>query len=97
MSDLLPTAPTVGEIARRLSVPLHRVEYVIRSRGISPTARAGNIRVFSESDVRRIGSELDRIAAERASDSIAVSEDYLPANKEASQEQGELPKEDASS
>jgi hypothetical protein len=76
MSDLLPTAPTVGEIARRLNVPLHRVEYVIRSRGISPTTRAGNIRVFSESDVRRIGSELDRIAAERTPETPEIiSED----------------------
>jgi len=82
MSELHPAAPTVGEIARRLQVPLHRVQYVIRSRGISPTTRAGNIRVFSESDVRRIGRELDRISAERNIDpsgTLSKSDDaYSP-------------------
>jgi DNA-binding transcriptional MerR regulator len=57
--------PTVGEIARRHNVPIHRVEYVIRSRGIQPVGRAGNARVFAERDVARIGSELCRIAQER--------------------------------
>ena len=58
-------APTVGEIARRLSEPIHRVEYVIRSRNIRPESRAGNCRVFSEAAVGRIASELKRIDAEK--------------------------------
>ena len=33
-----------GEIARRLAVPIHRINYVIRSRGIRPERRAGNAR-----------------------------------------------------
>src|SRR5262245_58897155 len=45
--------PTVGEIARRLGQPVHRVEYVIRSRHIRPASRAGNCRVFAEDDVAR--------------------------------------------
>jgi DNA-binding transcriptional MerR regulator len=60
-------APTVGEIARRLGVPLHRVEYVIRSRAIRPSVRAGNLRVFTEADVQHIASELRRIAEDRSS------------------------------
>ena len=68
MTELLPIAPTVGEIARRLAVPLHRVEYVIRSRHIRPSARAGNARVFSEDDVDRIGNELRRIQSDRVLD-----------------------------
>lgn len=55
------TLSTIGVIARRYDVPLHRVEYVIRSRGIHATIRAGNARVFSDSDVERIGKELSEI------------------------------------
>ena len=31
--------PTVGEIARANQVPIHRVEYAIKSLGIQPVAR----------------------------------------------------------
>ena len=65
MAQSVPLAPTVGEISRRLGVPLHRVEYVIRSRNIRPTARAGNARLFTEADVCRIRSELIRISDEQ--------------------------------
>jgi hypothetical protein len=57
--------PTVGEIARRLGEPVHRVEYLIRSRGIEPSGIAGHARVFGEEDVARIAGELDRIDQER--------------------------------
>lgn len=62
--------PTVGEIARRSRAPIHRVEYVIRSRRIQPAGRAGNCRVFSEAAVDRIASELRRIDAERGGDNV---------------------------
>lgn len=65
MSTPTPAAPTVGVIARRLGVPLHRVEYVIRSREIQPVSVAGNARIFAESDVAFIASELRRIEQER--------------------------------
>ena len=57
--------PTVGEIARRLGQPIHRIEYVIRSRSIEPSCMAGNARVFTDTDVDRIASELRRIDAGR--------------------------------
>ncbi len=60
-----PTLATVGEIARRLRIPIHRVEYVTRARHIQPAGRAGNCRVFSETAVSRIASELRRIDAEK--------------------------------
>lgn len=63
----VPTAPTVGEIARRIDQPIHRVEYVIRARGIRPTAIAGNARVFSEADVDRIAAEMRQIDVEKNS------------------------------
>lgn len=64
-ASLPSSVPTVGEIARRLGVPVHKVEYLIRARGIVPMAWAGNARVFAESDVHRIGAELRRIEDER--------------------------------
>ena len=57
--------PTVGEIARRTGQPVHRVEYVIRTRNIKPRGLAGNARVFDDADVERIASELRRIEREK--------------------------------
>ncbi len=60
-----PSLPTIGEIAARLGVPLHRVGYVIDSRGIRPAGRAGHARVFTEADVDHIAGELARIERDR--------------------------------
>ena len=68
MQDPVPTVPTVGVIAQRLGEPLHRIEYVIRARGIRPVGKAGNAWIFSESDVQRIANELKQIDAEKAND-----------------------------
>jgi hypothetical protein len=65
MSTSVPAAPTIGEIARRLGEPVHRIEYVVRSRDIQPASWAGNARIFSEADVDFIRSELRRIDEER--------------------------------
>ena len=65
MSIAPPALPTVGEIARRLREPLHRVEYVIRSRDITPVGRAGNSYVYDDAAVSWIRAELRRITAER--------------------------------
>lgn len=65
MASTAPASPTVGEIARRLNRPLHRVEYVIRARSIKPASIAGNARVFSEADVQYIAGELRRMDEER--------------------------------
>ncbi len=65
MPTSAPAVPTVGEIVRRLSEPLHRIEYVIRARDIRPVGWAGNARIFSEADVDYIRSELRRIDEER--------------------------------
>lgn len=67
MPTLVPAVPTLGEIARRIDQPIHRVEYVIRARRIRPTAIAGNARVFSEPDVDRIAAQLRQIDAEKDS------------------------------
>ena len=56
MPESPPSVPTVGAIARRYGVEVHRVRYVIQSRGIEPTGRAGNARIFTDADVERIGA-----------------------------------------
>jgi hypothetical protein len=56
---------TVARIAAQHGVARHRVEYLIEARGIKPIDRAGIARVFSTTDVERIGSELERINPER--------------------------------
>jgi hypothetical protein len=65
VTERVPVAPTIGEIARRLAVPIHRVEYIVRSRDLAPASWAGNCRVFSEADVTFIGAQIRRTDAER--------------------------------
>lgn len=69
---------TVLEIARRLRQPLHRVEYVIRTRNIPPIGWAGHARVFHDADLMWIASELARIDHERGesqADGMAMEDD----------------------
>ena len=72
MSIQAPVMPTIGEIARRLGVPVHRVEYAVRANAVRPCGWAGNARVFSEDAVvmisRAIGKPAvnDRGRAEQA-------------------------------
>ena len=54
MHATIPLEPTVGEIARRIGCPKHRVEYLIRARNVTPKGRAGNARVFREADIQYI-------------------------------------------
>lgn len=58
----LTTVPTVGLIAERLGVPVHRIRYIVERRRIAAAGRAGNARVFSEADVACIRLALDEIA-----------------------------------
>lgn len=67
---------TVGEIARRLGQPVHRIEYIILSRKIQPAGWAGHARVFEDSDLRRIAGELRRIAEDRGDSLTLPSEQF---------------------
>ncbi len=49
---------TVGEIARRLGCPIHKILYLIQSRQIVPIQRAGALRVFDDSVLDLIRSEM---------------------------------------
>lgn len=56
---------TVGAIARRAGVEVHRVEYVVNRIGVRPVGRAGIARVFDESAVATIEREIERIDVQR--------------------------------
>ena len=56
---------TVGELARRAGVPVHRVTYVIETRGIEPLGRAGQARVFSQEAAEQVLQELQQINSSR--------------------------------
>jgi hypothetical protein len=64
MSDS-PTIHSVGTLARLFRVPVHRINYVIRSRGIAHVGIAGNVRLYDEAAAQWIGSELRRIVVEK--------------------------------
>jgi hypothetical protein len=49
---------TVGEMARRLDQPVHRITYIVRSRNIQPASRAGALRVFTEADLAVVAEAL---------------------------------------
>jgi hypothetical protein len=54
--------PTLGVIAEQLREPIHRIRYIVDTRGIRPTARAGNAKIFADGDVERIRVALAEIA-----------------------------------
>jgi len=60
-----PIARTAGVIADELLVPLHRVQYVIRTRDIKAVAKAGTLAIYDRSAVARIRHELNAIDARR--------------------------------
>ncbi|MEQ9095398.1 MAG: hypothetical protein RIE32_03960 [Phycisphaerales bacterium] len=63
--------PTVGQIARQLDVPVHRIEYLIRTRNIQHVGRAGIARVYDAKDVEALAEELRRIKDSRGGRSDA--------------------------
>jgi hypothetical protein len=59
-----PMVRTAGSIARELNQPLHRVEYILRTRPhIQPSCRAGRLRVYSSQAVAQVRHELNAIDA----------------------------------
>ena len=64
-AESTPIVPTPGEISRRLGVPVHRIDYIIRTRNIRPAGRAGNAYFYEEAGVEKIASELLRIKSNK--------------------------------
>lgn len=54
----MATLLTVGELARKLQQPAHRIDYIIKTRHIEPVGRAGGYRVFDDAACERIQAEL---------------------------------------
>ena len=66
MQGTIPRLITIGVIATEFGKPLHRIEYVLRTRPhIRPAAYAGAVRLFDRDAVAMIKHELDRIAIRR--------------------------------
>ena len=67
MPDLVPKLATIGEIARLMNVPSHRVEYILRTRpSIRPRAVAAGARCFDDDAIAQVRHELNAIDARRA-------------------------------
>ena len=67
MPATVPTVPklaTIGEVARLLRTPVHRIAYILQSRPhIRVRATAGGIRCFDDEAIAQIRHELNSIAA----------------------------------
>jgi hypothetical protein len=59
-SVMTAKALTVGVLAERLSVPIHRAQYLLRAKDISPVQRAGKLEICDEAAVRKLQDELGR-------------------------------------
>ena len=51
---------TLGQIARKLGVPDHRIKYVVDRHRIEPRRRVGILRVWDEDAVSRIEAALEQ-------------------------------------
>ena len=54
---------TVGRIAQITGEPVHRIDYIVRTRNIQPRARAGRLRVFDSAGLAAIKRELESMRA----------------------------------
>jgi len=62
-----PRLRTPGVLAELLDVPLHRVDYVLRTRPhIRPVALAGRLRLFDNDALAMLRHELNSMDARRA-------------------------------
>lgn len=52
---------TIGDIAKALGIPKHRVTYAVDKAGVEPVARAGILRLFGDTEVARIQRALEQI------------------------------------
>jgi hypothetical protein len=54
MPDHIPQLRTLGILAAEVERPLPQVEYIVRTRGIQPVARAGTLRLFDARAVEAV-------------------------------------------
>lgn len=65
MDTMKPSLNTTGVIATRVNAPVHKIDYIIRARGIRASAKAGAAHVYSDEQVELIAAELRKIAQRR--------------------------------
>lgn len=64
---VVPALLTAGVLARQLSVPLHRVQHILRTRAhIRPAATAGTLRLFDRRALAMIRHEINAQDARRS-------------------------------
>ena len=61
----------VGDLARRLNQPRHRLEYVLTSRRIHPALRIGGRRLFTAEQADQIAAELEQMDARRGGQGVS--------------------------
>ncbi len=54
----MPKLLTISQVAKRLGVASHRVDYLVSSRAIKEAGRVGNYRVYGEQEVELIKAAL---------------------------------------
>lgn len=52
---------SVGDIARRIDQPMHRVAYIVRERRIEPLLACGGRYFYDEAEVQHVQQELNAI------------------------------------
>ena len=63
----VPNLMTLGRVAETLDAPVHRIEYILRTRPhIHPAARAGRFRLFNGEAIAHIRHELIAMDAHAA-------------------------------
>ena len=58
MAEVLKELATIAQIADRHGVPVHRVSWIVKTRGIEPAFWVGNTRAFDAAGEERIVREL---------------------------------------
>ncbi|MFH1821189.1 MAG: hypothetical protein ABH852_01935 [Methanobacteriota archaeon] len=57
---------TVGTISQEIGCPIWQVQYLLQSRHISPTQRAGHLRIYSEEVIEILRNELAAVRDRKA-------------------------------
>ncbi len=78
MTESVPKLATIGEVAKLLDVPPHRIEYVLRTRPhIRPRAMAAGVRCFDDDAIAQIRHELNSIDARRCGRTPAKGDSHV--------------------
>jgi len=56
--DQCPRFRTIGDLAEEVGIGVARADYIVRTRGITHSARAGSLRLFNDDAVQRVRVEV---------------------------------------